>query len=85
VQQAGRQGYAIVKDELVDGWTSCAIALLKKGEAPYAIGITASSKAWPAERLRDIIVPRLVSIRDLLIPDHNRMPLQRSKRADRKD
>jgi IclR family pca regulon transcriptional regulator len=85
VQQAGRQGYAIVDSELVEGWTSCAISLSRKGDVPYAIGVTASSKAWPAERLREIIVPRLDSIRDLLVPDHNRAPARNSQRLNRKD
>ena len=64
---------AIVDSELVDGWTSCAISLWRKGEAPYALSITASSAEFPEARLAKDIVPRLAQIRDLLIPREMRV------------
>lgn len=68
IRTAQEQGYAVVDGELVDGWTSCAISLWRKGEAPYALSITANAAEFPATRLAKEIVPRLNEIRDLLIP-----------------
>lgn len=85
VQQAGRQGYAIVDGEIVSGWTSCAISMCKKGDAPYALGVTANSQHWPAARLIDVVMPRLEAIRRMLIPDYNRPARPVAKTSKRKD
>ncbi|TXH34639.1 MAG: IclR family transcriptional regulator [Rhodospirillaceae bacterium] len=85
VQRAASLGYAVVQDELVRGWTSCAISLCKKGEAPYAIGVTVNSAQWPVERVIDALVPRLEAIRALLIPDETRSIQASGKAARRKD
>ncbi len=85
VQQAGRQGYAIVDGELVAGWTSCAISLCRKGDAPYALGVTANSRNWPAERLIELVIPRLETIRGTLIPGYSRVTRPAGRTVKRKD
>jgi IclR family pca regulon transcriptional regulator len=84
VQHAAAQGYAIVQDELVAGWTSCAISLCKRGETPYALGATVKTSRWPAERIVEQLIPRLEAIRALLLPDHIHSTGPAVKRAARR-
>ena len=71
VEAAAKQGYAVVEEELVLGYSSLAIGLEHHGRERYALGVTVPSADYPRKRLVGELLPRLEAVRAQLCPAHS--------------
>lgn len=62
VARAGADGHALVRDELVPGYSNLAVPIEVHGHPPYALSITVPSADYPTERLLNEMLPRLRSV-----------------------